>query len=81
MLEPVRDMSEFDVPICEFCRRGRLAQRAEEITFYQRTDKGYVFCRATIPVSVCGQCHAKTWDEAAEELIARAVAKEYDKLP
>ncbi len=81
MLQPVKDMSEFDVLICEFCRRGRLARRTEEIAFYQRTDKGYVYCRATIPVSVCGRCQAKTWDEAAEALIAEAVAQQYNKLP
>jgi len=81
MLRLVSKMSESDAVLCEFCRRGRLAKRTEEIAFYQWTDKGYVHCLAVVPVSTCGECQAKTWDEAAEQLISEAVSREYDKLP
>jgi hypothetical protein len=65
---------------CPVCKRGLLAQRSEDLSFYQWTDKGYVFCRAIIPVKVCGHCGFKSWDDAAEAAIEEAVRREYDKL-
>jgi hypothetical protein len=82
MSDLVRDMSgASEANTCEFCRRGPLARRRDEIAFYQLTDRGYVYCHTTIPVSVCGHCQARTWDEAAEEAIRQAVDREYRNLP
>jgi hypothetical protein len=53
----------------------------EEIAFYQWTDKGYIFCRATIPIARCNQCDSTSWEEGAEQIIQQAVRREYDKLP
>jgi hypothetical protein len=65
---------------CPVCKRGRFALHNEDISFYQWTDKGYVFCRAAIPVRVCNGCGFKSWDDAAEAAIEEAVRREYDKL-
>jgi hypothetical protein len=70
-----------DGGICELCRRGNVVRRSEEMSFHQWTDRGYVFCRVTIPIGVCDQCGTKNWDEAAEAVIEQAVRQEYDKLP
>jgi uncharacterized protein with PIN domain len=67
--------------MCDFCRAGRLTRKSEEIVFHQWTEKGYLSCRATVPVSICDHCGSKTWNEAAEKAIEEAVAEEYRKLP
>jgi hypothetical protein len=53
----------------------------QEIAFRQWTSKGYITCRVTIPATVCPDCGAMNWDEAAEALIEEAVRQEVDKLP
>lgn len=65
---------------CDFCKIGRIITSSQEIAFHQWTDKGYVFCRATVPMGVCDHCGAKTWDEDAEKIIEVAVRQEYEKL-
>jgi hypothetical protein len=70
-----------DANLCPFCRRGRLAEQDRDIAFHQSTDKGYVFCRVTIPVTVCEHCRSVTWTDEAEAIIERAVRREYEKLP
>jgi hypothetical protein len=52
-----------------------------EIAFHQWTAKGNVSCRVTIPVAICAECGAGSWDEAAEATIEEAVKREVDKLP
>ena len=75
-------MSEIEKQeVCVHCKRGLVRERMEEITFHQWTDKGYVFCRATIPMGVCDNCGSKSWDDAAEAVIEEAVRQAYDKLP
>jgi len=66
---------------CDFCKIGRVVRRNQRIAFHQWTDKGYVFCSASIPVGICDRCRAEHWDEGAESMIEDAVRKEYDKLP
>lgn len=66
--------------ICELCRRGRKIKRDEALAFHQWTDRGYVFCRVTIPMDICDHCNARSWDEAAEFAIEEAVRKAYDQL-
>ena len=72
--------SETGAQVCDLCKRGSVIRREEEIAFHQWTDRGYIFCRAAIPMSACQFCGAKSWDDAAEEIIEAAVRKEYDKL-
>jgi hypothetical protein len=66
---------------CDSCKIGIVDKRMQQIAFHQWTDKGYVFCRALVPMGVCNHCGAKTWDEEAEQIIERTVRDEYDKLP
>ena len=66
--------------VCAFCKRGSVVTRAEELAFHQWTSRGYIRCKVTIPMGVCEQCGAKSWDEAAETLIEEAARREQDKL-
>ena len=61
-------------------RFGHVTGRNEGISFRQWTDKGYVFCRAEIPIGVCDCCGAKHWNQDAEAIINEVVRREYDKL-
>jgi len=65
--------------VCAICKRGRVTLRNEEISFYQWTDKGYVFCKTAVPVRRCNLCGSKSWDAEAEAAIEAAVRAEYDK--
>lgn len=70
-----------DPDLCVFCKQGKVTKRTEELTFHQWTNRGYVFCKVEIPMSTCGCCGSKSWDEAAEAVIDAAVRHEYDQLP
>jgi hypothetical protein len=74
-------MCDNDVRSCDFCKRGRVITRQEDIAFHQWTDKGYVFCEVSIPIGVCEQCGAKNWNEAADAIINDAVRQQYDRIP
>jgi hypothetical protein len=69
-----------DAQACDFCKLGHVAKRAQQVTFRQWTDKGYVFCRATIPIGVCDHCGSRHWNEDAEAIIEDVVRQEYQKL-
>lgn len=58
-----------------------MVKRTQQIAFHQWTDKGYVACKATIPMLVCDHCGTKMWDDDGEEIIEQAVKEAYDKLP
>jgi len=68
-----------EADVCAICNRGRVTLRNEEISFYQWTDKGYVFCKTSVPVRKCNRCGSKSWDAAAEAAIEAAVRSEYEK--
>jgi hypothetical protein len=65
---------------CDQCKRGRLVQHNQELRFIQYTNKGYMPCRAVVPMWVCDTCGAKTWDETAEAIIEEAIQREYDEF-
>jgi hypothetical protein len=69
-----------DAEICEFCHEGNVVKRNESMSFHQLTNRGYVFCVVTITMGICNSCETKTWDEAAEAVIERAVREAYDRL-
>ena len=66
---------------CFFCKQGKFVARTEEIAFRQWTDKGYVFVRVPVLLGVCNRCGSRNWSEETEEMIDKAVRREYDKLP
>jgi hypothetical protein len=74
-------MSKDRMEICDFCKIGRLIERTQLIAFHQWTDKGYVFCRATVLIGVCEECGSRFFDEVAEATIDEAVRKAYEELP
>jgi hypothetical protein len=75
-------MAAEDEPItCELCKKGRVTRRMEEMAFRQLSDKGYVHCRVMVLISTCDNCHAKSLDPGAENILDEAFQREYDKLP
>jgi hypothetical protein len=70
-----------DLQRCDFCKIGHVTRQMQQIAFHQWTDKGYVFCHATIPIGICNRCRAEHWDEGAEAIIEEAVRREYSRLP
>jgi len=69
-----------DVLRCALCKVGSLIRSDREIAFKQWTDKGYVFCRVTVPMEICDRCGSKTWDDDAEAIIDDTVREEYKKI-
>jgi len=65
---------------CDFCRKGRVTWRSEVMRFRQWSDKGYVLCRARLPVGTCDQCQAKTVGADADVFFEAAFRRAYDKL-
>lgn len=75
-------MADLDhVQQCDFCKKGRVITRNEKIAFRQRTDRGYIHCRAEIPIGLCNLCGSSHWNPEAEAIIEEVVRCEYDKLP
>jgi hypothetical protein len=74
------DGAEDGADTCNWCKCGRLVRQRQRLSFYQWTDKGYVFCSAEIPMLTCDSCGSKSWDDAAESIIEEVVRREYDKL-
>jgi len=66
--------------LCDFCKAGQLIERTQLIAFHQWTDKGYIFCRATVLIGVCDKCGSRNWDDIAEATIDEAVRQAYEKL-
>jgi hypothetical protein len=72
--------NRYRTELCDFCKVGQLIERNELIAFHQWTDKGYIFCRATVLIGVCDECGSRTWDDVAEATIDEVVRRAYDKL-
>ena len=66
---------------CDFCRKGRVNWRMEQLSFRQSSDKGYVHCRTSLPVGTCDKCGAKTLQPDTDALFDEAFRREYGKLP
>jgi hypothetical protein len=67
--------------VCALCERGKLIRRDRQLAFRQWTDKGYVFCRVTVPIGVCTQCGFRCFVDSAESIVEDAVRREYERLP
>jgi hypothetical protein len=65
---------------CDFCGKGPVIWRAEEMRFRQSSDKGYVLCSVTLPVGTCAHCQAKSLDADSNAAFEAAFPREYDKL-
>ena len=52
----------------------------EQIKFRQLTDRGYIFCRAEVPIGICNRCSSKHWNKDAEAIVDDIVRQEYEKL-
>jgi hypothetical protein len=65
---------------CDFCKKGRVVARKQQLAFGQWTDKGYIHCRAEVPIGICDRCGSDHWNPEAEDIVAKAVRREYGKL-
>jgi len=75
-------MAAEDEPIvCEFCQKGHIIKRMQELAFRQWSDKGYVYCRVTTLTSTCDHCPVTSWDPGTDKILEEAFQREYDKLP
>jgi hypothetical protein len=75
-------MAAEDEPItCEFCKKGRVTRRMEEMSFRQLSYKGYVHCRVMVLIGTCDNCHQKSLGPEAEKSLNEAFKRAYDKLP
>jgi len=70
-----------DVLRCALCKFGSLIRSDREIAFKRWTDKGYVFCRVTVPTDICDHCGWMTFNEDAEAIIDQAVRQQYERMP
>ena len=64
---------------CDFCN-GTVTKHIEQIKFRQLTDRGYIFCRAEVPIGICNRCSSKHWNKDAEAIVDDIVRQEYEKL-
>jgi hypothetical protein len=65
---------------CDFCQTGQVTKRYELISFRQWSDKGYIFCRAEVPMGVCNGCGSRHWNQDAEAVVEDVFRQEYRKL-
>lgn len=74
-------MPEDKVSVCDFCNKGRVAWRTEEMVFRQSSDKGYVHCRLELAVGTCQTCGSKSLEPDSDRILEAAFQEEYRKLP
>jgi hypothetical protein len=70
-----------DAQQCDFCKKGPVITRKQQLAFRQWTDRGYVHCRAEVPIGLCDHCGSKHWSQEAEAIVEGVVRREYEKLP
>jgi hypothetical protein len=68
-----------EATVCEFCRKGHVTKRMEEIAFHQWSNIGRIRCRVTVSTGVCDVCHAKSVDPGVDKIFDEAFQREYDK--
>jgi hypothetical protein len=60
---------------CNFCKRGRVIKRTEEIAFRQPSDIGYIRCRVTVSIGFCDVCEATSVDPEVDKILEQASAR------
>ena len=65
------------IPRCDFCKTGRVTTHYKPVSFRQRSDKGYIFCRVEIPLGICNRCGSQHWNQDAEAIIEDAFQQSY----
>lgn len=74
-------MPDDAVTVCDFCHKGQVTWRTEEMTFRQSSDKGYVHCRVELSVGTCQSCGTKSLKPGSDQILDAAFEEEYRKLP
>jgi hypothetical protein len=63
---------------CEFCRKGNVRNRMEDIAFRQWSDIGRISCRVIVSIGVCDVCGARS-GLGIDKVFDEAFQREYDK--
>src|SRR5262245_63013265 len=66
-----------ETTICEFCRKGHVIQRLENIAFRQWSDKGWISCQVAVSIGVCHVCNARIL-LGCDKILDEAFQREYD---
>jgi hypothetical protein len=69
-----------DAQRCDFCNKGRVIARKQQLAFRQWTDRGYVHCRAEVPIGLCDGCGSTHWNPEAEAIVEDVVRREYENV-
>ena len=67
-----------EATICEFCRKGHVSERMEDIAFHQRSDLGRISCRVSVPIGICDACRARS-ASGIDRILDESFQREYDK--
>jgi hypothetical protein len=67
-----------ETTICEFCRKGHVHKRKEDIAFRQWSDIGRISCQVTVSMGVCDGCGARS-GSGIDKIFDEAFQREYDK--
>jgi hypothetical protein len=68
---------EESTTMCEFCKRGQVTKRMEEIAFRQPSDIGYIRCRVAVSIGFCDVCEATSVDPGVDKILEQAFQHEY----
>jgi hypothetical protein len=64
---------------CDFCRKGPITWRAEEMAFRQSSDRGYVHCRVELLVGTCDNCGSKILEPESDRIFEAAFRLQHEK--
>jgi hypothetical protein len=67
-----------ETTICEFCRKGHVIQRLEDIAFRQWSDVGWISCQVAVSIGVCNVCNARTTLLGGDKVLDEVFQREYD---
>lgn len=74
-------MPDDKLTVCDFCRNKQVIWRTEVMDFRQSSDKGYVRCRAELPVGTCRSCGAKSMEFGSDEILDAAFLEHIASFP
>jgi len=72
--------SEDKMSSCDFCGKGRIVKRKQNISFRQMSDWGPILCQAAVAVSVCNHCGASSLEPGADKIFDEAFQRQYAAL-
>jgi hypothetical protein len=72
--------TEEKMSTCDFCGKGRIVKRKQNISFRQMSDWGHILCQAAVDVSVCDHCGTRSVEPGADKVFDDAFRRQYAAL-